>query len=110
MTSERLFEYFPEEARALLEVKGVELIEKLGEDTVAEIAADILTGVNVRSATEALTRRRISTLNAGLLVLFLRATQDDPDFPKNLPTQAREELLVRGTPGSEKRRCRLTCG
>lgn len=99
----RFYDLFPEEAKDLLEVRGVDLVDKLGEATIREIVADVLTGVNVRNATEALTRRRIAHLNAALLVLFLRARAEDEDFPENLPSRARSELLTGRLSNSEKR-------
>jgi CfrBI-like restriction endonuclease len=99
----RYFDLFPDDAKDLLEVRGSELVDKLGETVVRDIVADILTGVNVRNATEALTRRRIAKLNTALLVLFERAREEDPDFPRNLPRRAKAELDMKGISNGEKR-------
>lgn len=99
----RLYDLFPSEARALLEVRGKDLVEKLGEERVRQIVADVLAGGNIRNATEALTRRRIAHLNAALLVLFLRGRMEDEDFPRNLPSRVREELKTKGLSSSEKK-------
>jgi hypothetical protein len=99
----RLYDLFPSEARSLLEVRGKDLVEKLGEETVRQIVADVLAGGNIRNATEALTRRRIAHLNAALLVLFLRGRMEDENFPRNLPSRVREELKTKGLSSSEKR-------
>ena len=82
----------------------MDLVDKLGEDVVKGIVADVLTGVNVRGATEALTRRRIAYLNAALLVLFIRARDDYGEgFPQELLDDAKTALITRGLSSPEKR-------
>jgi hypothetical protein len=94
---------FPEAAHDLLEVKGIELVEKLGMDAIRDVVRDVLSGVNLRDATETLTRRRISLLNAALWVGYLRGRQKDSAFPSGMPDRAHSEQRIRGLPGAEKR-------
>jgi hypothetical protein len=62
-----LSSHFPEEARDLLLVRGRELLDTLGLPALRSVVTQVLCGVNIRSATETLTHRRISLLNAALL-------------------------------------------
>jgi hypothetical protein len=58
---------FPKNARALLLVRGRDLLDTLGLPALRSVVAQVLCGVNIRDATETLTHRRISLLNAALL-------------------------------------------
>lgn len=84
-----LFEAFPEDARKLLTATGSEIIERLGIDVIREVVGDVLLGGNVRNATEQLTRRRLTILNAGLVVSFLEAALANPGLD-DLLDEARE--------------------
>ncbi len=81
---------FPEEAKPLLDVRGTDFVEKIGIEAVREIVLDVLCGINVRGATEQLTRRRLALLNAALLATVMRAGAAD-----RLAAQAEEELSHR---------------
>lgn len=82
-----LVESFPDEARVLLDVRGNDFVDKLGLESVREIVLDVLCGINVRGATEQLTRRRLALLNAALLATIMRA-----EAAEALPEQAEKEL------------------
>jgi hypothetical protein len=99
----RLASLFPEEARELLEVKGTHLVDKLGIEAIREVVVDVLSGVNLRNATETLTRRRISMINAALLVTFLRASKELDSFPDGLADAAQAGLRARGVSPTDKR-------
>lgn len=64
--------------------KGSELIDKLGEDIIKDLVANILCGKNIRSLTETLTRKRLSLSNASLLITYLRSLSTIPRFNDNL--------------------------
>ena len=98
----RMIALFPPDARKLLQVKGRDLLERLGADTVQGVVQDVLQGVNVRNATERLTRRRLSELNAALFVMYLRGQQTTADFAERLPGVARAEFLDSGSDGLKK--------
>ena len=95
MKRSRLVDLFPDAARSLLQVRGRELLTRLGLDTIRGVVGDVLQGINVRNATERLTRRRLSELNAALLVMYLRAQRQIPDFADRLPDIARAEFLAK---------------
>jgi len=80
---------FPADAEELLEVKGIQLVEKLGIDAIRDVVVDVLSGVNLRNATETLTRRRISLLNAALLVTYVRAAADMDGFADRVEAELR---------------------
>lgn len=63
--------HFPDNARRLIHVRSKDLLENLGATVLREITADILCGVNVRSATETLTKRRVNLLNGAILSTYL---------------------------------------
>jgi len=61
----------PHKGKELVKYKGIELIDKLGHDVIADVVASILCGGNVRAMTEKLTQRRIAMSNASMLMTFV---------------------------------------
>lgn len=59
----------------LLSASGSQLVEQIGLDVVRGVVLDILTGKNLRDSTEALTRRRIATLNLATMSYLLKVQQ-----------------------------------
>jgi hypothetical protein len=106
LTDRRVASLFPPEAQELLEVKGIQLVEKLGIDAIRDVVLDVLSGVNLRNATETLTRRRISMLNAALLVTYLRAGMEMEGFADEVEA----ELRAGGMRPSDKRILRWMLG
>lgn len=80
---------------ALLSASGSQLVQQIGLDVVRGVVLDILTGKNLRDSTEALTRRRIATLNLATFELFLKGSALSKDFINQLPTLA-TEILTKG--------------
>ena len=97
-----LLSLLPEDAHALLTSKGVDLVERLGNDTIRDVLSDVFSGKNLRESTEFLTRKRVSALNLGLIMLFIRGAQKHPGFIKNLPTISTKILQTRGVSRGEK--------
>jgi hypothetical protein len=58
---------FPAKARELLLVRGRDLLRTLGLPALRSVVVQVLSGVNIRDATETLTQRRIGLLNAAIL-------------------------------------------
>ncbi len=83
-----------EDALALLNTSGPELIRKIGIDTIRMVVLDVLSGRNIRDSTEMLTRRRLAALNAATVAMLLRGTAVQPDFIDHLPHIA-ERILQR---------------
>jgi CfrBI restriction endonuclease len=106
MTRPNLTDLFPEAAAGLLEVRGIDLVEKLGLGAIREVVSDVLCGVNLRNATETLTRRRIALLNAALVVAYARARANSADFPSGLADHSRSALQA-GRPSAANRRILL---
>lgn len=79
----------------LLSASGSQLVEQIGLDVVRGVVLDILTGKNLRDSTEALTRRRIATLNLATMELFIKGAANSKDFVKQLPTMA-TDILAKG--------------
>jgi hypothetical protein len=103
LSEPRLTDLFPEPAKDLLDVKGIDLVQRLGMDAVREVVTGVLTGINLRNATETLTRRRIALINAGLVACYIRGAATRPDFVESLPKRARAELSLKGLSLAEKR-------
>lgn len=79
----------------LLRGRGADVAAKLGEETMRSVVLDVLSGKNIRTSTEFLTRRRLALLNAATLALLFRATAADPSAPKRIPGFAAESLRER---------------
>ncbi len=69
----QLIDFLSEPAQQLLVSQGSALVKQIGLDVVRSVVYDILTGKNVRSSTEMLTRKRIGLINLALVQLFLKA-------------------------------------
>ena len=85
---------------------GRSVIEHLGESAVKEAVFGILTGQNIRSLTEGLTRRRLVLSNAALLSAYLRAAAGIPNFSEELPGKILHEL-VHAKLSKEQKNCLL---
>jgi len=79
----------------LLSASGSQLVEQIGLDVVRGVVLDILTGKNLRDSTEALTRRRIATLNLATVELFIKGSANSKDFVNQLPKIA-TDILSKG--------------
>ena len=91
-----------EDARKLLVGKGSEFVEQIGLDVVRGVVLDVLTGRNLRDLTEALTRRRIATLNLATVNLFLEGAANSTDFVQQLPYLAADILSHKRLPKAER--------
>jgi len=79
----------------LLSASGSQLVEQIGLDVVRGVVLDILSGKNLRSSTESLTRRRIATLNLATMELFINGAANSKDFINQLPKIA-TDILSKG--------------
>lgn len=79
----------------LLSASGSQLVGQIGLDVVRGVVLDILTGKNLRDSTEALTRRRIATLNLATVELFIKGSANSKDFINQLPKIA-TDILSKG--------------
>lgn len=76
----------------LAKYRGVEVIDRIGEDIVKEVVTSVLCGENIRSLTEGLTRRRLALSNAALFMTFLKSNHDIENFIDKLPEIVKTEL------------------
>ncbi len=86
----------------LLSASGSQLVQQIGLDVVRGVVLDILTGKNLRDSTEALTRRRIATLNLATIEMFLRGPSLSKDFVKELPNIATDTLSKGKLPKADR--------
>ncbi|GIK56713.1 MAG: CfrBI family restriction endonuclease [Chloroflexi bacterium] len=89
-------------AKALLNASGNDLIQKIGMETVRTVVLDVLSGRNLRDSTEMLTRRRLAALNAATVAMMLRGAASQPDFVEKLPEIAERMLRQKRLSRSEK--------
>lgn len=82
----------PPGARALISGKGKEVVRQIGLDVIRDIVCDVLCGKNLRDSTEVLTRKKLATINAATLVMFLRGESQSRGFTQRLPSVASERL------------------
>ena len=95
MTKEKISQYIPSEGISLVGYKGVEVIDKIGEEIFKEVVSSILSGGNFRSLTEGLTRRRLSLSNAALFVTYLQSSHNIKNFVDRIPDLVKNELSTR---------------
>lgn len=91
----RITSLMPDTAKSLLTGSGAAFAQQVGVDVIRGVIYDVLCGRNLRDSTEMLTRRRLATLNAATLVLFLRGQALSPTFAQDLPALAVQELAGR---------------
>ncbi len=87
-----IIKLMPPEARALISGKGKEVVRQVGLDIIREIVCDVLCGKNLRDSTETLTRKKLATINAATLVMFLRAESNSKGLVRQIPALASERL------------------
>ncbi len=90
--TEKIQNFIPDIGKKLVSYKGLELLDRIGENTVKEVVSGVLCGSNIRSLTENLTRKRIALSNAALLITYINAQHSIPGFEKNLPQLIGHEL------------------
>ncbi len=95
MFYETISQNIPRIGESLARYRGVEVIDRIGEDIVVEVVTSVLCGGNIRSLTEGLTRRRLTLSNAALFVTFLRSGQDIENFVDKIPEIVKTELRSR---------------
>jgi len=97
-----LHELMSPAALKLLEAGGRDFVRQIGIDVVRGVVLDVLTGKNLRDSTEALTRRRIATLNLATVNLFLQGSTLSEDFVAQLPNLATDILSRKRLTKSER--------
>src|SRR5258708_11212715 len=92
----------PESMRKLLSANGIETVRQLGVESVRSVILDILSGKNLRSVTESLTRRRIAALNLALVSLFLKGATELDQFVDKLPDMAAQAYANKSYTAAER--------
>ena len=92
----------PEVGRRLVKFAGKELIERIGRDIINDVVTSVLSGGNIRTLTEGLTRRRILLSNASLFLTYLKGSALFDDFEDNLHSIVKKELLDNRLKSEEK--------
>ena len=68
---------YSDTARQLIRASGQDRLETLGIKALRGVVTDVLCGVNLRNATEPLTRQRLALLNAAILNTYIRLAEAD---------------------------------
>jgi hypothetical protein len=100
---ENLTDLVSQNALELLAASGTKLVEKIGVEIVRGVVFDVLVGKNLRDSTEALTRKRIATLNLALLQMFINGAHGNPNFGDDLLDFACRRLSGTKRVGKEER-------
>lgn len=99
---ESLARLMPEHLSTILTARGSDLVQQVGREIIRGAVYDVLTGKNLRDSTESLTRRRIASVNAATLAIFLRGSTRSGSFISSLPDVALEMLRQRGVPKHQR--------
>jgi hypothetical protein len=94
----------------LLESNGAAFIKRAGLETVRQVVVDVLSGQNLRTSTEHLTRSRLARLNAATFLIYLRGLQAAKDFTRMLPTHAAKVLAEKRGQKAERELCQWMIG
>lgn len=105
-----ILDNFPAFSLPALQMSGDEVIERLGIDAVKDVIFRILTGSNIRDSTELLTRRRTTTVNLGIVSLFLTALERDQDYRDALIESARSVISSKRRNAGELKLARWIIG
>lgn len=84
--------YIPKIGKELSNYSGSEIIDRLGSDVIKSVVVSILSGGNVRSLTESLTRRRLNLSNASMLITYLNCLKNIDGFSLKLNDIVANEL------------------
>nr|GFD09535.1 hypothetical protein [Tanacetum cinerariifolium] len=88
-------DFFPQGSRLLLTGGGRAFVEQLGVEAIKRATLAILSGDNIRTQTEPLTRRRIAMVSAAMVQLFAQGWQQFPDFKDELSQLAIAQLKAK---------------
>jgi hypothetical protein len=83
---------FPESGRVLLTGGGKQFVERLGVTAIRETICRVMSGENLRTETEPLSRRRIAQVSGALVALFTKGYLSSEDFGERLSGYAIERL------------------
>lgn len=92
IVNKKISNFIPKTGKELSLYSGSKIIERLGEDVIRSVVASILSGGNVRSLTESLTRRRLNLSNGAMLITFIKCLKNIENFSQNLDLIITKEL------------------
>jgi len=95
--------FIPQKSLDLVNYKGKDLINKLGQGIIANVVLSILCGENIRNLTENLTQRRVLLMNASLFVTYLKALASFQNLSSNLTSIISKELKVNDLSPNKKK-------
>lgn len=97
----KITSHFPESALPLLVSRGEDLIDSLGLDALRDVVEGVLTGENIRSATEHLTRRRTGLVCNAMFRMYVSIAQSGLS-PDELIDSAYSQYLSKDNSVEEK--------
>lgn len=103
MIMNKFTKFIPQKSLELVNYKGKNLINKLGQGIIANVVLSILCGENIRNLTENLTQRRILLMNASLFITYLRALSNFSDLSSNLTSIISEEIKTEDLSQNQKK-------
>ena len=87
----------PASARALISGKGEAVVKQIGIDVVRGIVCDVLCGNNLRDSTEVITRKRLATINAATLAMFLKGESKQKGFSRSYLKNALSKIRTQAS-------------
>lgn len=90
-----LDDLFPESGRVLLTGGGKEFVERIGLEAIRNSIVSVMTGDNIRTQTEPLSRRKIALVSGALVTLFLRGHLEIKNFSHEISRMAVAQLAAR---------------
>jgi len=91
-TPPSISDLFPEGGRILLTGGGKEFVERIGVDAIRRSILSVMTGDNIRTQTEPLSRRKIAIVSGAIISLFLRGHLEIENFTNTLSSLAVSQL------------------
>lgn len=83
---------FPESGKILLTGGGKDFVERIGIQAIRNAIYSVLSGQNIRTQTEPLSRRRIAQVSGAIIAMFTQGYLTVPEFQKKLSGLAADQL------------------
>jgi hypothetical protein len=88
----RIDDLYPEAGKVLLTGTGKQFIERLGVEAARKIILKVMSGENIRTQTEPLTRQRLAQVSGAMLALLTRGFIEVPGFSEKMSQLALKQL------------------
>lgn len=87
-----LAKLFPDSGKVLLTGGGKEFVERIGVEAIRSAVLSVMSGENLRTQTEPISRRRIAQVSGAVIAMFTKGFLTIPDFQTKLSGLAIDQL------------------